>query len=304
MDDRRHAPCPLCGGTDADLVWTVPYTDIIAAMETSLGRQLPEDMARHFASPVEADLFRCRSCGLEHFAPPNVDDGRLYQLIDRAGLYEPDRWEFDRALALLHDGDAVLDVGCGDGAFLRRAAPRAGRVVGIDQNPDSPAALARHGIECHLGSVQTFATGHAREFNLVTLFQVIEHVEHVVPFVEAAVACARPGGTVLVSVPNAARLRIGGLDWYDCPPHHATRWYEAQLRALAGLTALTFVGVEAQHRPLGAVLAAAPRVAQRMLRRRGGDTSVATTHGAPSASTAPRWRRLRLDHTMMAIYRK
>jgi hypothetical protein len=53
------------------------------------------------------------------------------------------------------------------------------------------------------------------------------------PFVLAAYRCVKPGGLLVLSVPNRARskdLSFGSLDY---PPHHISRWAEDQLSMIA-----------------------------------------------------------------------
>jgi hypothetical protein len=62
-------------------------------------------------------------------------------------------------------------------------------------------------------------------------------------FLAALARCARPGGSVIVSVPNRLRSYRDPFEPLDCPPHHLTRWTAdplARLGARCGLKLAEF----------------------------------------------------------------
>ena len=65
------------------------------------------------------------------------EQGRLWSAhaADWAAQEEMEPERFEPAAALVRPGDAVLEVGCGSGVFLRMAAERGARVHGIDAAP-------------------------------------------------------------------------------------------------------------------------------------------------------------------------
>ena len=46
------------------------------------------------------------------------------------------------------------------------------------------------------------------------------------PFVWSAYRCVKPGGALVLSLPNRARCRDFGFESLDYPPHHLSRWAE------------------------------------------------------------------------------
>jgi SAM-dependent methyltransferase len=75
--------------------------------------------------------------------------------------------------------------------------------------------------------------------DLLSLFQVVEHVPAPVEFVKAASRLIRPGGYMAIAVPNEYRgfglLRYDPANW---PPHHVTRWRKKDLSRLANVAGL------------------------------------------------------------------
>jgi SAM-dependent methyltransferase len=119
------------------------------------------------------------------------------------------------AAATLAAGRAVLDLGCNHGYGTELIGRRAASVVGLDVSPRALAeARRRHpGLDFRLyeGGKLPFADGR---FDLVTSFQVIEHVVEVGDYLEEIGRVLKPDGLALFTTPNAAiRLDPGMRPW-------------------------------------------------------------------------------------------
>jgi SAM-dependent methyltransferase len=314
--DLSVDPCPLCGRRSSATVDCIPYASIWAELERQLDLTVPEEQRRRFTPIPDALLFACSNCGLEYFSPHNQGDAAFYALLTsaRAGYYTDRRWEYSVAEKLLHDRDTLLDIGCGDGVFLRHVAPRLARAVGVDQNPEGIRSLAEAGIEAYCADLEDFAAENAAQFDLVCAFQLLEHLPRVEAFAESAHRCVAPGGLLLVSVPNNDRLRLNPLDPLDCPPHHVSRWRTAQLREFARAFDFDCVDVLCERRRLHQLPDLLRRTHRRMtpVHRGDGDTTEDTTEPRSRSRPRFRWqtltprnlRNLTLDHTMVLVARR
>jgi len=111
------------------------------------------------------------------------------------------------------DGSAprVLDVGCGTGFLLERLAQRGFAGVGVDLSPESVAIARRRLAEIGADDRLTATVGSAYEppegpFELITLTDVLEHLEDPRACLRALRAQLAPGGLLVVSTPNRASL--------------------------------------------------------------------------------------------------
>jgi SAM-dependent methyltransferase len=124
----------------------------------------------------------------------------------------------------------LLDIGCGNGAFAEFAAAAGYEVEGVD--PDSTSvgiARARqiHGAAFHCEPVESFLHRRRSEasFDVVTLFEVFEHLQHPRESLDLIRAAVRPGGWLVGSLPNARRPLLWQLHMdYEMPPYHLTYW--------------------------------------------------------------------------------
>lgn len=140
-------------------------------------------------------------------------------------------WYHSWALARLPiAGATLLDIGCADGRFVYAAArvgldargiDHSGRLIDEGNRRYGGDRLSRTSIE---ELVET-----AQRFDIVTLFEVVEHVPDPADLLRRARGLLHPGGTLFVSTPNR-----GGYPpappHLDRPPHHLTRWNEGALR--------------------------------------------------------------------------
>ncbi|HEY6225412.1 MAG TPA: class I SAM-dependent methyltransferase [Gemmatimonadales bacterium] len=105
----------------------------------------------------------------------------------------------------------ILDVGCGGGAFLKIMRNRGYYAEGIEVHPLRRAYCQNAGLTIHDTPVETWPA--SSRFDLITLWDVIEHVNDPRATLEAAFAQLKVGGVVILDTPSRDALfyRFGEL---------------------------------------------------------------------------------------------
>jgi SAM-dependent methyltransferase len=146
---------------------------------------------------------------------------------------------------------ALLDVGCGNGAFLQQMERAGWRAVGLDPDPAAVAVCRRAGLTALEGTLES-ADLEKASFDTVTFADVLEHLHEPTRALAAARALLRPGGTLWIGTPNldSSGHSLFGRDWfYLRPPRHLVLFSPDSLRSLVEAAGFQIV---AQPPSLGA----------------------------------------------------
>jgi SAM-dependent methyltransferase len=205
---------------------------------------------------------------------------KLDQLDQRHWFYRGKRdivrhW-IDRLLPLKPD-DLLIDAGTGTGVWPLEMSRRC-RVIGLDDHAES-VQLAAPRLEAVGGRViQTpldhvdLPTGCAA---VVTMLDVLEHLDDDVAALAEMVRLVRPGGLIVITVPA---LRWLWSDW-DVALHHRRRYHLPDLRKLVNRP-----DVNVEHLAYANTFALGPIALVRAWRR-----LVPPKPGAPRAEDSVPW---------------
>jgi SAM-dependent methyltransferase len=237
----EECACPLCAGTNWDPLVEGP------------------DQGRG-GKGLWFMVVQCHDCGLcfTNPRPSPRDIGSFYpvdyvphRLADSQG--EDPRWwqrlplvrqrpDVLRKALSIHGQGRLLDFGCGSGSFLLRMRRQRWTVTGLDASEQVVEGLrSRFGLHAFSGSLPHPALEEA-SFDVITMWQSLEHVHQPLEVLQAAYQILAPGGKLIITAPNIDSLafRWFGSAWsgLDLPRHlvHFTPKTLGQMLRSAGFS--------------------------------------------------------------------
>ncbi len=258
--------CPCCLGTQGLLHRTVTAEESATQQIRPWGDSSRHaELAAHIRRLWDSDycsLVRCTACGATTSYPFVAGDMRFYDLAyGHTDRYPSNKWEYREALAHLLGPGAnyrpnlrVLEIGAGRGAFLRKLVEGGVSPSGLAAVEYS--ALGRSALQdLGLGYVSDHSLDQpslpqqwSEGFDVIALFQVLEHLDNLDRKLDLLTSCLRTGGNLIVAVPNIARTDFNEANgaFLDQPPNHITRFTQDALKALAERAGLKVVHCQPQ----------------------------------------------------------
>jgi len=213
--------------------------------------------ALHQYTKGEFNVAQCTECKTLFIENPPSDTSALYDesyfFGGESGGYgsydeekETMRATFEKCLDLISEyqtGGALFDVGAATGYFLALARDRGFSVSGIDISAAAAREATKKGIEVETGTLET-VRHQPDSYDVVTMFDVLEHVPHPDALVKEAADMLRRGGILMGCTPDSMSVnaRLMGKRWHLlCPPEHLVLMNDKSLRLLLAEQGFTTV---------------------------------------------------------------
>jgi len=136
-------------------------------------------------------------------------------------------WNFISQNLSLTQKSKVLDVGCGTGAILDTFTKHF-EAYGQDVSEQAVDFCKQRGLQNVFRGYLNELPSHLNEFDLVTAFDVVEHIEDDFGVLKQMHSLLKTNGNVLITVP-AFQMLWGA---HDVVTHHKRRYVKATLRAV------------------------------------------------------------------------
>lgn len=240
--------CPLCSNAKTALQTRLEVAEIVSLWQKVHGI----DVRGEFDQLSVLELYKCFECGLSFFKPDSAaGSAALYEALEKQDdYYLPEKWEHDAALQDIGGSRDGLEIGCGFGAFVARViAEKKIAFEGCEQNQSAVKVGQSRGIPVRLEKLEEVARRRPASYDAICAFQVLEHVSNPGEFLKDACNLLRPGGKLILGLPNSKSSISRFVGLFDAPPHHMTRWNDEVLENLPRLFALELVRVAYEPLP-------------------------------------------------------
>ena len=190
-------------------------------------------------------ILRCDQCGFGFGHPFVGGDEEFYRILHEQKGYPAWRWDYDVGLTeaiAKFPGGKVLDIGAGVGNFLRQLGEKWERYA-VEGSGTTRRELAASRITV-FPDLEEAAHSHAGTFQVVTLFQVLEHIADFERVLRQCRKLLVPNGRLVITVPDGEAMirqtRVTGCA--DMPPNHIGKWTPGSLKRV-----ITRVGFESSE---------------------------------------------------------
>ena len=245
MDTMHEQPrSPLTNSIHVELIETLIVKELIEDWKVFFSIDISEE---NISKYEKIDLFRCQETDLLFYYPFNIAGSeKLYNSLSRFDwYYMTEKWEYDVALNSLKNYSRVLDVGCGYGAFIKRLKQNnCTEAIGIEQNKNALEFTNKIKLPVFDLTLDQVLENHQEYFDAVSTFQVLEHVTDPLQFLTDLIALVKPGGKLIISVPNPESFtQYANKNLLDQPPHHMHRWNRKTFLRLRGILPIKLVQI-------------------------------------------------------------
>jgi SAM-dependent methyltransferase len=252
-----HLKCQICGkDTLLPTEQVINIKEVLALWEKYGHFNFSKEVREHYLKgALSHQLFQCSSCGFSIFLPGVAGTNKFYEEVTEKHYYVRAKWEHNEGKKDLTriDAHVVLDIGCGAGEFLnlaREKIPEA-ELFGVEFSPSAVATARERGFNASfitdlVEALHQFEDG---KFDLISMYQVIEHLENPAQVVSIAREKIKDQGYLIVAVPDEEGCsKHYPYSHTAVPPHHMSRWTVRTFRE--GFKNLGFKVVRTRKEPV------------------------------------------------------
>lgn len=215
--------------SSSNLHWLLPYLEPMQRCPLCAGKTW-EDL---FKLDI-LQIYRCLQCRMM-FLNPFLNPDQMKKIFSSPDLlgkacpfsaqyHDEKTWHTPRTISTYQSAlrqielyrrpqGKLLDIGCGNGIFLQLAAARGWQAFGIEPNSTNAEMLRReHGIHIYQADFSE-ATVPEEEFDVVALWDLIEHVPNPCEMVKQCAKLLKPRGILVIATPNHLSLLDLLAEW-------------------------------------------------------------------------------------------
>jgi len=234
--------CPVCFEQKALLLYQVDSREaaqhfVLKEKDEAEFSALQMQIEKLWKNTV-CKVLRCSNCSFSYAYPYVAGDSQFYSLAYKRESYPEWKWEYEvsyRVLERLLENNQqknikLLEIGAGNGAFVRRIStrliPRA-NILCTEFSDYGAGEIRRYGIDCRAVDVKEIDRAkYANYFGLVCLFQTLEHMDELDSLFTQLNLLTGSDADMFIAVPNDKNIELNENNeaLLDMPPNHIGRW--------------------------------------------------------------------------------
>jgi 2-polyprenyl-3-methyl-5-hydroxy-6-metoxy-1,4-benzoquinol methylase len=187
-----------------------------------------KDGTQYYLEPASGTIFQAQMpsvTAMNQYADDEYSSGAYRQYAKSRDLKIATALPRLAAITKLAKGKRLLDVGCATGFFMEAAMEAGFEVRGVEFS-DVAISLARPDVRARIvrGDVNALRSQETEKFDVVTAFDIIEHVQNPAKFLEDIREILCPEGVLAISSPDTGHfLRyLMGSKWPMLQPMQHT----------------------------------------------------------------------------------
>ena len=203
------------------------------------------DVSKYFSGTETVSIYKCLDTGYRFYYPFNLSgDSAFYEHLQKFDWFYMDwKWEYGSAEKYIKRGDKVLEMGCGNTAFIKKMSEMGADCVGLELNEKAVQEGSAKGLTVLNQTMQDHAKKNPATYDVICSFQTIECISNIREVLEAMVMALKKGGRLIFGVPNNDSFIKLAPNYLNMPPQHMGLWNEDSLASLTKIFPLKRVNV-------------------------------------------------------------
>ncbi|NOR69218.1 MAG: methyltransferase domain-containing protein [Methylomarinum sp.] len=228
MSSTRISACPCCKSDKFNIFFSSSQCKSISTWQEFF----------YGSSDFIGDIYACSSCNYRFINTIRDHYERFYKeqiLADSSSLDVFRRSYFQKVKGRLltqfsevPSNPSILDIGCAKGLWMELWQDK-GEVFGSEYSVECIKSLKQKNI-----TVLNQAEIKERKFDVISLFDVLEHIEDPYAYLKQVVESLLPGGLLVLGIPDMGKImaRILGHRYYLVCPMHFSYFERKSIRFL------------------------------------------------------------------------
>ncbi len=221
--NEKEKKCPLCGSENTKVIYSINAKDVASLIDND-NIKIKNEIIKIWSGET-CRFMNCKACSFSFASPFKGGTNKLYSLI-YTNNYPTDRWEYNLALKDITAKDICLEIGAGQGLFLKKIYKKCKKenIYSVEISNDKSNFKTINDVP------------DDRIFSVICMFQVLEHLANFKETMKKIDSITKDNAKLIISVPHESSIEFfrKSVGMSDNPPIHVSRWNKKTIEKLNG----------------------------------------------------------------------